>query len=75
LFSDLSTIEMIQVGPNIVECLNELLRQENLANQVDTSNLLDKKETMWGKLLGSLKQNQKKQKVKGKKKKKKKKKK
>jgi hypothetical protein len=66
LFSDLSTIEMIQVGPNIVECLNELLRQENLANQVDTSNLLDKKETMWGKLLGSLKQNQKKQKVKDK---------
>jgi len=57
---------MIQVGPNIVECLNELLRQENLANQVDTSNLLDKKETMWGKLLGSLKQNQKKQKLKGK---------
>jgi hypothetical protein len=66
LFSELSTIEMIQVGPNIVECLIKLLRQENLATQVDISNLLDKKESMWGKLIGSLKQNQKKQKVKDK---------
>jgi len=51
----------------IVECLGKLLKEENIANQVDINNLLlDKKETMWGKLLGSLKQNQKKQKVKDK---------
>jgi len=67
LFSDLSAFEMLAVGQKIVECLGNLLRQENLANQIDLNNLLlDKKETMWGKLLGSLKQNQKKQKVKDK---------
>jgi len=67
LFSDLSAFEMLAVNQKIVECLDNLLRQENLSNQIDISNLLlDKKETMWGKLLGSLKQNQKKQKLKGK---------
>jgi len=67
LFSDLSPFQMLAVTQKIVECLGNLLRQENLSNQIDLSNLLlDKKETMWGKLLGSLKQNQKKQKIKDK---------
>ncbi|ORX53859.1 RhoGAP-domain-containing protein [Piromyces finnis] len=67
LFSDLSPFQMLAVTQKIVECLSNLLKKENLSSQIDLSNLLlDKKETMWGKLLGSLKQNQKKQKVKDK---------
>ncbi|ORX82066.1 RhoGAP-domain-containing protein [Anaeromyces robustus] len=67
LFSDLSAFEMLAVGQKIVECLGNLLKEENISSQIDLNNLLiDKKETMWGKLLGSLKQNQKKQKVKDK---------
>jgi len=67
LISDLSPFQLLAVTQKIVECLGNLLREENLSNHIDISNLLlDKKETMWGKLLGSLKQNQKKQKVKDK---------
>jgi len=66
LFSELSSIDMLPVCTKIVECLEKILKEENLANQIDIHDLLDKKETMWGKLLGSLKQNQKKTKVKDK---------